>query len=83
MSRKIEQRLSEILAEGGQPYDRVWLDKAATVLADVEALRRRAQRLHRRAQLAERDVIREGKRADIMAGKLRRLLTTGPDRENC
>lgn len=74
-SKPIEERLVKLLADGGQPYDRAWVDRAAFLVADVEALRRRCAMLHRRAQRAESDSLREGKRADRVAKSLRRALS--------
>lgn len=69
----IERRFSELLATS-RIYHREWVDRSAAALAELEQLRRRAQRLHRRAQQAEAQALREGRRADRMAAQLRLML---------
>jgi len=75
-SDRLEDRVAEMLTTP-RLYHKCWLDAAAVTVAEVGLLRRSFQRLHRRAQQAEAQALREGRRADRMAGQLRRLLTQG------
>lgn len=75
MSKPIDQQIIDLLAEAA-PYRKCWVDKASVLIAEVKALRISSQRMHRRAQRAERMAHHEGRRADQMARQLRRAMLT-------
>jgi hypothetical protein len=78
----IEERLLDVL-KGSAIYDRPWLAAASAITAEVRSLRLSIQRLHRRAQRAEKQALIEGRRADELARRVRALLTREPQREHC
>jgi hypothetical protein len=79
-AKLIEDRLTEAVAEGVQlarsrRHDPQWIERTSAAIGDVTLLRRSFQRMHRRCQRAEADALREGQRADQLAGLLRQALT--------
>jgi hypothetical protein len=79
--KAIEEKLASIIAD--RRTTRAWLDAASSAIGEVAVLRKSFQRMHRRAQRAEAQALREGKRADALSGKLQRALTGSLRRENC
>ena len=66
--KPIEQHLGDLMALPGAPIkNKVWLEMASQLVGELHAFRLSFQRLHRRCQRAEKDAVREGRRADRFA----------------
>ena len=56
------------------------IKRTAELLAEIQQLRKSCHRLHRRAQRAESELVREGRRADLFA-RLTETLRRGTNNE--